>query len=158
MTNEPLFSVLMANYNNGKYLMGAIESVRRQTYANWEIVLVDDGSVDNSLELYEELGKDSRIHIFRNEKNMGCGYTKRRCVEESSGELCGFLDPDDEILPNALKVMVDTHDEHPEVSLVTSRYYFCDEELNPYPIRPKCFLHLNAQPMIKLMASQPCII
>ena len=132
MPNEPLFSVLIANFNNGKYLMGAIESVRQQTYANWEIVLVDDGSVDNSSELYEELSQDSRIHIFLNGKNMGCGYTKRRCVEESSGELCGFLDPDDEILPHALKVMVDTHLEHPEVSLVTSRYYYCDEELKPY--------------------------
>lgn len=132
MPNEPLFSVLIANYNNGKYLMGAVESVRQQTYLNWEIVLVDDGSVDNSSELYEELAQDTRIRIFWNGKNMGCGYTKRRCVEESSGELCGFLDPDDEILPNALEVMVETHRHHPEVSLVTSRYYFCDEQLKPY--------------------------
>ena len=55
MTNQPLFSVLIANYNNGKYLMDAIESVRRQTYTNWEIILVDDGSTDNSHELYKEL-------------------------------------------------------------------------------------------------------
>ena len=54
MTNQPLFSVLIANYNNGKYLMDAIESVRRQTYTNWEIILVDDSSTDNSCELYNE--------------------------------------------------------------------------------------------------------
>ncbi len=132
MSKEPLFSVLIANYNNGKYLMGAIDSVRQQTYYNWEIVLVDDGSTDDSVALYDKLKTDSRIHIYRNGKNMGCGFTKRRCVEMSSGELCGFLDPDDEILPNALQVMVDTHNAHPEVSLVTSRYYFCDEELKPY--------------------------
>ena len=112
--------------------MGAIESIRRQTFTDWEIVLVDDGSVDESKDLYPELEKDNRIRIFRNEKNMGCGYTKRRCVEESVGTLCGFLDPDDELLPNALQVMVDTHLAHPEVSLVTSRYYFCDENLKPY--------------------------
>ena len=46
--NQPLFSVLIANYNNGKYLMEAIESVRQQTYINWEIILVDDASTDNS--------------------------------------------------------------------------------------------------------------
>ena len=63
---------------------------------------------------------------------MGCGYTKRCCDESSLGVLCGFLDPDDEILPNALQVMVETHHNHPEVSLVTSRYYFCDENLVPY--------------------------
>lgn len=129
---HPYFSVLIANYNNGRYLMGAIESIRRQTFTDWEIVLVDDGSVDESKDLYPELEKDNRIHVFRNEKNMGCGYTKRRCVEESVGTLCGFLDPDDELLPNALQVMVDTHLAHPEVSLVTSRYYFCDENLKPY--------------------------
>ena len=132
ISDHPLFSVLIANYNNGQYLMGAIDSVRQQAYSNWEIVLVDDGSSDNSNELYKELELDSRIRVFRNGKNMGCGYTKRRCVEESSGELCGFLDPDDEILPNALEVMVETHRNHPEVSLVTSRYYFCDEQLKPY--------------------------
>ena len=45
---QPLFSVLIANYNNGKYLMDAIESVRQQTYTNWEIILVDDSSTDNA--------------------------------------------------------------------------------------------------------------
>lgn len=59
MNATPLFSVLIANYNNGKYLMEAIESVRQQTYANWEIILVDDGSTDNSKELYSELQKDN---------------------------------------------------------------------------------------------------
>lgn len=129
---KPLFSVLIANYNNGKYLMEAIDSIYAQEYTNWEVILIDDCSTDNSRELYKELEKDSRIHIIYNECNMGCGYTKRRCVEEAKGELCGFLDPDDALLPNALQVMVDTHAAHPEVSLVTSRYYFCDINLKPY--------------------------
>ena len=94
-TNQPLFSVLIANYNNGKYLMKAIESVRQQTYVNWEIVLVDDGSTDNSEELYSELEKDERIRIFRNEKNMGCGYTKRRCAELAKGGISVIKDSDD---------------------------------------------------------------
>lgn len=87
-TNQPLFSVLIANYNNGKYLMEAIESVRQQTYTNWEIILVDDASTDNSKELYKELEKDERIHIYLNEQNIGCGYTKRRCAELATG---GYL-------------------------------------------------------------------
>ena len=95
MTNQPLFSVLIANYNNGKYLMDAIESVRQQTYTNWEIILVDDSSTDNSHELYKELEQDERIHIFLNNQNRGCGYTKHRCAELANGEICGFLDPDD---------------------------------------------------------------
>ena len=91
----PLFSVLIANHNHGDYLMDALESVKAQTYTCWEIVIVDDDSTDNSLELYNELEKDPRIRVFRNNENRGCGYTKRRCLEMAQGELCGFLDADD---------------------------------------------------------------
>ena len=59
MKSNPLFSVLIANYNNGKYLHEAIASVYAQTYKNWEIILVDDASTDNSRELYKELEKDT---------------------------------------------------------------------------------------------------
>lgn len=130
MTNQPLFSVLIANYNNGKYLMDAIESVRRQTYTNWEIILVDDGSTDNSHELYKELEQDERIHIYLNDLNRGCGYTKRRCAELANGEICGFLDPDDSLIENALELMVNVHQKHPKVSVVYSKAYFCDTEFN----------------------------
>ena len=131
MIENPLFSVLVANYNNGKYLIDAIESVRLQTYTNWEIIIVDDGSTDNSHELYHELEKDNKcIRIFYNETNKGCGYTKRRCSELANGAICGFLDPDDVLLPNALQLMVDVHIQNPKVSIVYSRCYLCDEKLN----------------------------
>ncbi|MCM1034562.1 MAG: glycosyltransferase [Paludibacter sp.] len=127
--NNPLFSILIANYNNGKYLMDAIESVRQQTYTHWEIILVDDGSTDNSHILYKELAKDERIHIYYNEENKGCGYTKRRCVELAIGEFCGFLDPDDTLDYNALQVMFETIREHPECGAFFSHMYVCDSEM-----------------------------
>ena len=130
MTNQPLFSVLIANYNNGKYLMDAIESVRQQTYTNWEIILVDDGSTDNSRELYSILEQDKRIHIFLNDKNSGCGFTKHRCAELANGQYCGFLDPDDELLSDALECLVAVHMENPNVSVVMSRNYICDQNMN----------------------------
>ena len=129
MQKQPLFSVLIANYNNGKYLMEAIESVRQQTYTNWEIILVDDASTDNSKALYQELGKDPRIHIYYNEQNMGCGYTKRRCAEFANGEICGFLDPDDALIKDALQVMVNEHCKHPEASLINSTCYIADADM-----------------------------
>lgn len=129
-TYSPLFSVLIANYNNGKYLMDAVESVRKQTYANWEIIIVDDVSTDNSFELYEVLRDDNRIHIYLNQENMGCGYTKRRCAELAMGELCGFLDPDDALTDNAIELMVKEHSKLPEASLVYSLMWICDEDLN----------------------------
>lgn len=108
--------------------MEAIESVRQQTYANWEIILVDDGSTDNSRTIYQELEQDPKIHIFYNEKNMGCGYTKRRCAELANGEICGFLDPDDELLPHALSIMAENHWANPEVSIIYSKSYSCDKD------------------------------
>lgn len=109
--------------------MDAIESVRQQTYTNWEIILVDDASTDNSKELYKELEKDNRIHIYYNDSNKGCGYTKRRCAELATGEICGFLDPDDALLSDALQVMVEAHKQHTEAAIVSSRFEVCDEQM-----------------------------
>ena len=130
MNYNPLFSVLIANYNNGKYLQEAIDSVRMQTYTNWEIIIVDDASTDNSKELYNDLEKDKRIHIFYNEENKGCGYTKRRCAELANGEILGFLDPDDALSADALAIMVEEHLKDDNLSLVYSNIYYCDEKMN----------------------------
>jgi len=130
MSSRPLFSVLIANYNNGKYLMEAIESVRQQTYPNWEIILVDDGSTDNSKDLYNDLQKDDRIHIFFNNENKGCGFTKHQCVVHANGEYCGFLDPDDALTTDALQIMVSSHMENIGSSLINATYFKCDEQLN----------------------------
>ena len=118
-----LFSVLIANYNNGRYLQEAIDSVLEQTYSNWEAIIVDDKSTDDSFQIYEKYKGDPRFHIYYNEANKGCGYTKRRCAELANGELCGFLDPDDALMPTSLEVMVKAHAEHPECSLIYSTCY-----------------------------------
>lgn len=129
MTNTPLFSVLIANYNNGRFLQEAIDSVMTQTYSHWEIVLVDDKSTDNSYEIYDKYRNDPRFHIFYNEENKGCGYTKRRCAELAKGEICGFLDPDDKLLPNALNVSIKGLTSNPSAVLSFSRSYYCNEKM-----------------------------
>lgn len=128
--NNILFSVLIANYNNGRYLQEAIDSVLAQTYTNWEIILVDDKSTDNSFEIYDKYKDDNRFHIYYNAENKGCGYTKRRCAELANGEICGFLDPDDTLQEEALESMVKEHCQNADVSMVYSRYYFVDNQLN----------------------------
>lgn len=120
---RPLFSILIANYNNGPYLQEAIDSVLAQTYDNWEVILVDDKSTDDSPAIYEKYASDSRFKIYYNDVNRGCGYTKRRCAELATGELCGYLDPDDALMPEALETMVKAHAEHPECSLIYSTCY-----------------------------------
>lgn len=131
MNNTPfLFSVLIANHNDGKYLECSINSILQQSYSNWEIIIVDDASDDNSKELYSKYQNDSRFHIYYNESQKGCGYTKRKCVEMANGEICGFVDADDAITDDALDIMVRKHIENPNSSLVYSKYYQCDQELN----------------------------
>ena len=131
MVNKPLFSILIANYNNGRYLQEAIDSCFCQTYDNWEIIIVDDGSTDNSNEIYESLvDKDDKVHIYYNGVNRGCAYTKHQCVLKAQGELCGFLDPDDVLLPKALEVSVKALLKSKKNVLTFSRHYVCDEQLN----------------------------
>lgn len=130
MQTKPLFSVLIANYNNGRFLQDAVDSVLAQKYTNWEIILVDDKSTDNSFEIYEKYKNDSRFHVYYNDENRGCGYTKCRCAEMANGEICGFLDPDDTLEKEALEVMVSVHSCQMEVSLVYSRYFIVDNQLN----------------------------
>lgn len=124
------FSVLIANYNNGRYLPAAIDSVLAQSFTDWEIVVVDDASTDDSLSViasYQEKGYPIRLH--RHMKNEGCGGAKNDCVAFSTGVLCAFLDPDDALTEDALETMVNAHREHPEVSLIYSRFWFCDTAL-----------------------------
>lgn len=128
-TDSPLFSVLIANFNNGKYLMDAIESVKAQTYTNWEIILLDDGSTDNSFSLYMKMEQDPRIRIFYNGENKGCGFTKRKCIEMARGEICGFLDADDVLTSDAIQTMVNAHINYPNCSLIYSQFYYTNESL-----------------------------
>lgn len=108
--------------------MEAIDSVKAQTYPNWEIILVDDGSTDNSHKLYKQLEKDSRIHIYYNGENKGCGYTKRRCAELANGAFCGFLDPDDSLIPEALQWHCDIHLQMENVSVIYSKCRYLNHD------------------------------
>lgn len=133
---NPLFSILIAQYNNGKYFEDCYKSIIAQTYSNLEVIIVDDASTDNSLAVMQNIiGLDPRFHIVSNDKNHGCGYTKRRAAELAKGELCAFLDPDDAITPEAVQLMVKEHTIHPDASMIYSKPFWCDEHLNIQYIR-----------------------
>lgn len=131
MIINPLFSILIAHYNNGRFFNDCYKSILSQTYKNWEVVLVDDGSTDDSVaQIKKIIGDDARFRFFENTENKGCGFTKRRCAELAHGELCAFVDPDDAITPDALEVMVQEHAKYPEASIIYSDTYWCDALLN----------------------------
>lgn len=93
---EPLVSIITPLYNSEKYIAETIESVLAQTYSNWEMIIVDDCSKDNSTKIVEEYQKkDRRIKLYRNEINKGVSYTRNRAIDLSQGKYIAFLDSDD---------------------------------------------------------------
>lgn len=127
---NPLISILIANYNNGKFLEECIQSVFKQTYNNWEIIIVDDASIDESKRIFDKHRRNDRIHIYFNNQNEGCGFTKRRCASIANGSLLAFLDPDDTINPQACEILVNEHGKCPNYGIIYSNQYICDENLN----------------------------
>ncbi|PRB06847.1 glycosyl transferase family 2 [Chryseobacterium sp. MYb7] len=129
------FSVLIANYNNGHFFEECYQSLIAQTETDWETVILDDGSTDNSLEIIKKIVEDDpRFKIHQNGENKGIGYTKKKLISLAASEICGFLDPDDALVPHALEIVLKTHSENKEVGLVYSNLIFCDENLNPQAV------------------------
>ncbi|WP_447951770.1 glycosyltransferase family 2 protein [Chryseobacterium koreense] len=126
------FSILIANYNNGKYFQECYQSLLAQDYPNWEAVILDDCSTDNSVEVMKNIFKDdARFRFYQNEKNEGVGFTKGKLIELAQGEICGFVDPDDAILPTAIKKATAIFEKEKDVVLTYSRLIKCDENLQP---------------------------
>lgn len=89
-----LVSIIMPNYNASKYIDASIHSVLNQTYKNFELIIVDDVSTDNSVELIKKY-EDKRIKLFINEKNSGAAISRNRALREAKGKWIAFLDSDD---------------------------------------------------------------
>lgn len=101
-----LVSIIMPNYNGGKYLTDTIKSVLAQTYQNWELIFVDDCSTDNSLEIVNSFG-DKRIRILQNEKNSGAAVSRNYAIREAQGKWIAFLDSDDLWTPEKLEKQIE---------------------------------------------------
>jgi glycosyltransferase involved in cell wall biosynthesis len=91
---KQLVSIITPTYNCGEYIAETIESIQAQTYQNWEMLIVDDCSTDNTDEVVASF-TDQRIKFFKNEKNSGAALTRNRAMREAQGEWIAFLDSDD---------------------------------------------------------------
>ena len=121
----------MANYNNGKYLSEAIQSVLDQTSADWELLIVDDCSKDDSRDVIANYLADERIRYLPNEVNQG--YTKSliKMIAAARADLIGIIDSDDVLDKEAVAVMIETYQNHPEIGFAYSQFQVCDEKLQP---------------------------
>ena len=99
-------SIVMASYNYASIIGEAIESVLNQTYKDWELIIIDDGSTDNSVEVIKKYLSDNRIKLYINEKNLGLAKTVRKGIQYSTSDWIAFLESDDKFFPNALEEKV----------------------------------------------------
>lgn len=93
---RPLVSVVMPSYNSEKYIPEAIHSVIAQTYENWELLIIDDGSTDSTANIVKQFSDiDSRITLYSNSKNMGVALTRNKGMDLAKGSWIALLDSDD---------------------------------------------------------------
>ncbi|WP_368252742.1 glycosyltransferase family 2 protein, partial [Clostridium perfringens] len=97
-----LVSIIMPVYNGSKYIEEAINSILNQSYKKIELIIVDDGSTDDTLSVIENIN-DDRIRIFRNIKNMGLPYSRNKGLDMASGEYIALLDADDIAFTNRIE-------------------------------------------------------
>jgi glycosyltransferase involved in cell wall biosynthesis len=115
----PLVSILFPVYNAAPYLQDAVQSLLDQTYSNIEIIAIDDGSTDRSLEILRTF-RDPRLRVFENGANLGLVQTLNRGFQECRGQMIARMDSDDISLPKRIEAQVEFLRAHPEFIMVSS--------------------------------------
>jgi glycosyltransferase involved in cell wall biosynthesis len=102
-----LVSIIIPTYNTEKFIGDTLQSVQNQTYQNWEMILVDDASTDRTVSVIKEFAKkDSRIKLFKLEKNSGNGFARNIALEKAVGKYIAYLDADDLWFSNKLEKQI----------------------------------------------------
>jgi glycosyltransferase involved in cell wall biosynthesis len=116
--DKNLVSVVIPTYNASNFLIKAIQSVINQTYKNWELIIVDDGSTDQTRQIVEEFQKkDSRIKYFF-QNNKGQGAARNLGIKNASGNYIAFLDSDDEFFENKLERVISYFEKDKNIGLI----------------------------------------
>ena len=125
-----LVSIIVPVYNAAKYLSRCLNSVVNQTYSNLEIILINDGSTDSSLDICKKYAKEDKRVILVNKNNEGVSIARNEGMQKSSGEYIAFLDADDWITPNYIEqLMIPFSNENVDISIC--EYQICKEFTSP---------------------------
>lgn len=125
--NGPVISVITPTYNRADFLPEAVRSVLDQTFKDFELLIVDDGSTDNTPEVLEPFLKDGRV-LYEFQQNQGQSAARNRALAKARGQFICFLDSDNAWLPNKLEHQLEAFDQHPEVDIVYGDIVTIDEE------------------------------
>ncbi|WP_343707597.1 glycosyltransferase family 2 protein [Flavobacterium sp.] len=131
MKGEMLVSIIMPAYNVENYIEASIKSVLNQTYSNWELIVVDDGSNDSTAQIIKKNQiVDNRIkYIYQT--NSKQAKARNNGIKNAKGEILAFLDSDDLWLPNKLEKTLNLFDQNNYDLIFTNSYYSSDSEINP---------------------------
>ena len=122
--NTPLVSIIMPSYNHAKYIAETIESIRQQTYSSWELIIVDDGSDDNTEEIIHTIN-DQRINFYKEGRINVAGIIKNIGLSKSKGEFIAFIDSDDLWEPTKIEKQLKALQEYPDAGFcLTGGYNF----------------------------------
>ena len=125
MKNNPAISVVVPMYNVERYIKICVDSILNQTFQDFEIIIVDDASPDNSYNICHELyGNNEKVRIVRHEKNQGLGPARNTGINNSRGKYIYFVDSDDAILPNALETLYKATQGERDVDVVRTLAYY----------------------------------
>lgn len=127
--NMPEITVFMAAYNAANFIEKSIESVLNQTFKDFELLIVNDGSTDNTVEIINHF-QDERIRLISNENNRGLTYTRNVALKEAKGKYIAVLDSDDIALPNRLEKQYKILQENPDLGLCGSSAAVMDKRGN----------------------------
>lgn len=161
MKENPLVSVLVPNYNYGRYLSNCFESLLNQTYKNFEVVFRDNQSTDNSYEIalkYQKKFKEKGIYfsVSQNKRNLGSNTNSDLCREDSEGDLMYFMGSDDIIKPTFLEKCVRIFEKYPSVGFVMTHREEIDDEGNVTTELPfyncDCIIPGESQAAVFMMA------
>lgn len=123
--NFPFISIIMLVYNTDKYLQDSINSILAQSYSNFELIIANDGSTDNSKEIILSY-RDNRIRYIENQSNQGIVKTRNECIKRAGGKYIAVLDSDDLSLKNRLELQVNFLEKHLEYGMCGTFYKVID--------------------------------
>lgn len=126
-TNNIQITVFMAAYNAAAYIAASIESVLKQTYPHFELLIVDDGSTDNTVEIVRTFN-DPRIRLLQNDSNKGQPFTRNIALKEAKGEFIAVLDSDDIAFPDRLEIQLQHFLDRPRLALLGGQAHIIDKQ------------------------------
>ena len=105
--NQELVSIIMPTYNSSKHVAKSIDSILNQTYRNWELIITDDCSTDDTIKILNSYSnKDNRIKVYKFEVKKGAGHSRNHSIEKSQGRYLAFCDSDDCWMPEKLEKQI----------------------------------------------------